>query len=656
MKNLIYYFHNTIRKNLFATLFSICSILVLLNIQVWSAEEDQIVLPSSIKEIVNKYYDIKLLNNDNFEDFLKLDNYSLFMKARGFGTDENYKLSIQYDINLIQRKIKNNKNVSNHFIALTLSSLAVNLATIGSKSDSKKILIYVKNTLPDYKGGQMASYFLDNIDKYGQQKGKYLEKKDKTKTEKLFDNNQFLNDHNLINKMIKPYVKELPDNLKIAHSLMLYNLATKDLFMSDKELALDVFYYIGFSNNKAQKLNKSMLANVYFNIANYFIQKEMNRAKLFREENELFGHEMEIFGTLADFIIEYFSDTMVGILAKNQMKQMFDIENSYRSLSFCISNEEDKNMVSILELVNIKLSERFNVVSSKKLVDESKDVLFSMIVIILKELDILEKYQPNCNKQIILLDRRAKEIKDKLQTVFFVTRDNFLALIMIKSSKINNIITKNNYQNIESINNYNNDRAQQIFNEITKNNVTKNADEITKNADEITKNTDELLKNNALKLCIDLDNLKLKEKNNFSSEAEMILNLLKVKGVESLKGHIKQKKSCDFELINLATKLDLNVKKLVSQASIRPHFSRGKPNGLSLKNIKWNSIFKKLGLQNGDIIKAVPSTNINTIDDVIPLYKSIQSHSPFYLIVNRQGKKIILFYTMLQDINNDATD
>ncbi|ETR73726.1 MAG: general secretion pathway protein C [Candidatus Magnetoglobus multicellularis str. Araruama] len=48
-----------------------------------------------------------------------------------------------------------------------------------------------------------------------------------------------------------------------------------------------------------------------------------------------------------------------------------------------------------------------------------------------------------------------------------------------------------------------------------------------------------------------------------------------------------------------------NINQLMSQIRIRPHFNRGRPDGLSVNNIKRQSIFNKMGLRNGDIIQGV---------------------------------------------------
>jgi len=81
-----------------------------------------------------------------------------------------------------------------------------------------------------------------------------------------------------------------------------------------------------------------------------------------------------------------------------------------------------------------------------------------------------------------------------------------------------------------------------------------------------------------------------------------------------------------------------NVNKLMSQIRIRPHFNRGRPDGLSVNNIKRDSIFSQMGLRNGDIIKGVNNKKIKTVDDVMSLYQQLQSARDIKLEIKRRGR------------------
>jgi general secretion pathway protein C len=87
-----------------------------------------------------------------------------------------------------------------------------------------------------------------------------------------------------------------------------------------------------------------------------------------------------------------------------------------------------------------------------------------------------------------------------------------------------------------------------------------------------------------------------------------------------------------------------NINQLMSQIRIRPHFNRGRPDGLSVNNIKRQSIFNKMGLRNGDIIQGVNGKKIKTVDDVMSLYQQLNSVSDIDLEIKRRGKPMTMQY------------
>jgi len=87
-----------------------------------------------------------------------------------------------------------------------------------------------------------------------------------------------------------------------------------------------------------------------------------------------------------------------------------------------------------------------------------------------------------------------------------------------------------------------------------------------------------------------------------------------------------------------------NINQLMSQIRIRPHFNRGRPDGLSVNNIKRHSIFNKMGLRNGDIIQGVNGKKIKTVDDVMSLYQQLNSVSDIDLEIKRRGKPLNMQY------------
>jgi general secretion pathway protein C len=89
-----------------------------------------------------------------------------------------------------------------------------------------------------------------------------------------------------------------------------------------------------------------------------------------------------------------------------------------------------------------------------------------------------------------------------------------------------------------------------------------------------------------------------------------------------------------------------NLNDLMKQVRIRPHFRDGKPDGLSLTGIQPNSIFRKMGLRNGDILMGVDGEEIESVDDALKFYKSLTSASELKLQIKRRGTPETLNYSI----------
>ena len=81
-----------------------------------------------------------------------------------------------------------------------------------------------------------------------------------------------------------------------------------------------------------------------------------------------------------------------------------------------------------------------------------------------------------------------------------------------------------------------------------------------------------------------------------------------------------------------------NINKLMGDVRIRPHFSRGKPDGLLLYGIKKDSLFQTMGLKNGDIIMGVDGKEIESVDDALTFYEQLKDSSDVNVQIKRRGK------------------
>jgi general secretion pathway protein C len=84
-----------------------------------------------------------------------------------------------------------------------------------------------------------------------------------------------------------------------------------------------------------------------------------------------------------------------------------------------------------------------------------------------------------------------------------------------------------------------------------------------------------------------------------------------------------------------------DVSKLMTEIKIEPHES-----GLSLSDIKPNSIFRRMGLRNGDVLKSVDGQEIHTVDDALKLYESLKSADNVNVVLQRRGSERTINYNI----------
>jgi general secretion pathway protein C len=68
-----------------------------------------------------------------------------------------------------------------------------------------------------------------------------------------------------------------------------------------------------------------------------------------------------------------------------------------------------------------------------------------------------------------------------------------------------------------------------------------------------------------------------------------------------------------------------NPNQLLQEIRIRPHFEKGKLDGLTITAIKPDSIFRKMGLVSGDILTRVDGEKIESMNDALKFYETIKS-------------------------------
>jgi len=89
-----------------------------------------------------------------------------------------------------------------------------------------------------------------------------------------------------------------------------------------------------------------------------------------------------------------------------------------------------------------------------------------------------------------------------------------------------------------------------------------------------------------------------------------------------------------------------NPNQLLQEIKIRPHFEKGKLDGLTITAIKPDSIFRKMGLVSGDILTSVDGEKIESMNDALKFYETMKSASAVKLDIKRRGQTQTIEYNI----------
>ncbi len=92
---------------------------------------------------------------------------------------------------------------------------------------------------------------------------------------------------------------------------------------------------------------------------------------------------------------------------------------------------------------------------------------------------------------------------------------------------------------------------------------------------------------------------------------------------------------------------------LMRQIKFRPHSTNGEPDGLMVYGIRPSSVFRKVGLRNGDIVQQVNGTPILSKADAAGLFDEILQADQAKVTLMRRGKVQELVYRMNGDSENE---
>ena len=88
-----------------------------------------------------------------------------------------------------------------------------------------------------------------------------------------------------------------------------------------------------------------------------------------------------------------------------------------------------------------------------------------------------------------------------------------------------------------------------------------------------------------------------------------------------------------------------DLKTIMTQAAVRPYLEGGEQEGFIVSDIKPDSLYQKLGIQNGDIIIDVNGKHMQSADDIMQMVNVMQSGGDIALSLKRNGKAETINYS-----------
>jgi general secretion pathway protein C len=96
----------------------------------------------------------------------------------------------------------------------------------------------------------------------------------------------------------------------------------------------------------------------------------------------------------------------------------------------------------------------------------------------------------------------------------------------------------------------------------------------------------------------------------------------------------------------LVDKILLDPSVVARQARIVPSIKDGKANGFKMYAIRPNSVFAKIGLQNGDTIQSINGFDMSSPDKALEVYTKVRSASNLSISILRRGQPVQMDYSI----------
>ena len=89
-----------------------------------------------------------------------------------------------------------------------------------------------------------------------------------------------------------------------------------------------------------------------------------------------------------------------------------------------------------------------------------------------------------------------------------------------------------------------------------------------------------------------------------------------------------------------------NLSELATQARIVPSFKNGVANGFKLFSIVPDSLYSKIGIQNGDVIRRINGYDMNSPDKALEVYQKLRDASRIEVELERRGDSVKKQYSI----------
>ncbi len=133
-------------------------------------------------------------------------------------------------------------------------------------------------------------------------------------------------------------------------------------------------------------------------------------------------------------------------------------------------------------------------------------------------------------------------------------------------------------------------------------------------------------------------------KNRVEIDRNGIIEILKIDDIDSGSGDDEQSGNIQYldaaEVQNAISNLPV----VMTQARAIPYWQEGKPVGLRLFSIKKNSIFEKVGLKNGDILKNINGRQLGDFSKAMALFEELKNETSLSIELERNKTPMTLQY------------